>query len=436
MQSNQTFCFHGVVTVRVLYGSIDVFAYTLTDSQPLKQHTLYAPFCSNSLTLHAGSDHRSSVDIQDVLSSLPDTDCAIVNTLKDHVPLTPTSTVIVLSTATPPDHSSLYAVKATSIDDIHADIIDTYNISGVYPLFTPKLATQPLVVASHWMAFIADRILPDKAPVIMTLGTKDIGKSTFNRILVNRLLGKHSQVLHLETDVGQTEFTPHGLVSLTLVSEPIFGPTWSHIRTPIKSYFFGDTSPKNDPERYLALVRSIITQARAIQRAYGVPIVVNTMGWLKGIGYFLAEEMIKCLAPSHIVYLYSPRMASAVNDIAFTQHSVDSLFQGSTNSTDVKSTLYTIQGVQYSGSTHYKIGAAKIRDLCLKSYLTCSIPLVQQKPYGVKFTNLKIAILSNDVPHDQTMYALNAGIIGLCNDSLINYNTVNVCYRSLSPPAV
>jgi polynucleotide 5'-hydroxyl-kinase GRC3/NOL9 len=54
-------------------------------------------------------------------------------------------------------------------------------------------------------------------------GPKGSGKSTFTRMLVNRLLLRHKQVAYLDCDTGQTEFTPPGMVSLHILSEPIHG---------------------------------------------------------------------------------------------------------------------------------------------------------------------------------------------------------------------
>ena len=37
---------------------------------------------------------------------------------------------------------------------------------------------------------------------------------------------------NIKGDLGQTEFTPSGLTSLHTVTEPIFGPSYMHQRTP------------------------------------------------------------------------------------------------------------------------------------------------------------------------------------------------------------
>jgi polynucleotide 5'-hydroxyl-kinase GRC3/NOL9 len=69
-------------------------------------------------------------------------------------------------------------------------------------------------------------------PVILVCGRKNVGKSTLNRFLVNNLLNRYESVMHLECDVGQGEFTPAGIASLTMVDAPLLGPPFTHIRRP------------------------------------------------------------------------------------------------------------------------------------------------------------------------------------------------------------
>ena len=47
-----------------------------------------------------------------------------------------------------------------------------------------------------------------------------MGKSTFCRSLVNSLLLRFPQVAYLDIDVGQGEYSPAGLLTLSLIAEP------------------------------------------------------------------------------------------------------------------------------------------------------------------------------------------------------------------------
>ncbi|KAG2365296.1 hypothetical protein BDR07DRAFT_1399466 [Suillus spraguei] len=55
-----------------------------------------------------------------------------------------------------------------------------------------------------------------------------VGKSTFARTLLNRLLARFQRIAYLECDVGQSEFTPGGLVALNVIENPVFGEQSLH----------------------------------------------------------------------------------------------------------------------------------------------------------------------------------------------------------------
>ncbi|CAG2210353.1 unnamed protein product [Mytilus edulis] len=100
------------------------------------------------------------------------------------------------------------------------------------------------------------------SPVITIIGGKNSGKSTLNRYLINSLLDKVDRVYFLECDVGQTEFTPPGCVSLHCVSEPVLGVT-----------------PADDPTRYLTCIEKCFSKYVDLKEKG--PLIVNTCGWNK-----------------------------------------------------------------------------------------------------------------------------------------------------------
>uniref|UniRef100_A0A8C3PL58 Polynucleotide 5'-hydroxyl-kinase NOL9 n=1 Tax=Calidris pygmaea TaxID=425635 RepID=A0A8C3PL58_9CHAR len=135
-------------------------------------------------------------------------------------------------------------------------------------------------------------------PLILVCGPKNTGKSTFNRYLVNLLLNRLPSVEYMECDIGQTEFTPPGCVSLSNITEPILGPPFTHQQTPCKMVYYGQTSCEQDTERYLDVVKYVFSSYKK-----EVPLVVNTMGWVKGEGLLLLIDIIRLLSPSHIVQM-------------------------------------------------------------------------------------------------------------------------------------
>ncbi|KAG6334274.1 hypothetical protein ID866_4814 [Astraeus odoratus] len=153
------------------------------------------------------------------------------------------------------------------------------------------------------------------APLCIVKGPKKSGKSTFSRTLVNRLLKRYRRVAFLECDVGQSEFTPGGMVALNIVENYVFGPPFTHPSLPYRAHFVGSTSPRTSPSYYLAAVQSLLetyrlevhipvlpnTSASNDNRIEDViPLVVNTMGWTKGLGADLNARIEESAEASHI----------------------------------------------------------------------------------------------------------------------------------------
>ena len=74
---------------------------------------------------------------------------------------------------------------------------------------------------------------------LLVCGPVDVGKSTLCRYLVNYLLNRWPVVCYVDLDVGQSEFTVPGVVSLHLLTEPVLGPPMTHLRRPTKLVSFG-----------------------------------------------------------------------------------------------------------------------------------------------------------------------------------------------------
>ena len=144
---------------------------------------------------------------------------------------------------------------------------------------------------------------------VLICGPKGVGKSTFGRYLLNRLLSTQitgKGVAYLETDLGQSEFTPAGHVALHRVTRPVLGPPHTHVRPARAAYFVGVATPEQVPETYVKCVRAAFAdfaadlagaqRERAPQR-----LLVNTHGWVKGAGREMLEQIIALVRPTHIV---------------------------------------------------------------------------------------------------------------------------------------
>jgi len=93
---------------------------------------------------------------------------------------------------------------------------------GLYP-------SPDIFIPDEWSQAANSIVSSSTPPVVLVCGPGSVGKSTFARYLLNLLLTTRcKKVAYLDTDVGQTEFTPPGLISLTVVYDITPGRFSSH----------------------------------------------------------------------------------------------------------------------------------------------------------------------------------------------------------------
>ncbi|CAM9271585.1 unnamed protein product [Choristocarpus tenellus] len=207
-------------------------------------------------------------------------------------------------------------------------ITPRFNTSGVLPLSTPRAWVKTATTA------VNDSLSQPQGTSVLVCGAKGVGKSTLCRYLINRLLSRHPKVAYLDCDPGQPEFTPPGMVSFHLLESPVFGPSHTALRRPELGYFIGATSPKPCPLLFSAAVRALVDHAKACSQSAGlkttlpthevegleddtvrfegalaycssspIPLVINTDGWVKGLGEDLLQAVVDISQPSHIVQI-------------------------------------------------------------------------------------------------------------------------------------
>jgi polynucleotide 5'-hydroxyl-kinase GRC3/NOL9 len=155
----------------------------------------------------------------------------------------------------------------------------------------------------------------------MICGPKSSGKSTFAKLLANKLLSvstgsskprestQTAGVALLDLDPGQPEYSPPGQLSLVYIVEPNFGPPFSHpipdARSKvIRSHSIGAVSPSLDPSLYVACVADLFAHySKLLSTNPNCPLVINTPGWVLGTGLEILIEIITKIRPSEIIYM-------------------------------------------------------------------------------------------------------------------------------------
>ncbi|KAG0321530.1 hypothetical protein BGZ99_003882 [Dissophora globulifera] len=232
----------------------------------------------------------------------------------------------VLSVKQPP------RLRGTEDEDKRLQIQFESYLDGFSPIFDPTDGIAALRLPSTWkdaMQALMDATRDDsgrlvkRPPVSVVCGGKKMGKSTFSRLLLNRMLSRYQRVAFIECDVGQSEFTPVGMVALHIVDSPALGPPFTHPRQPYRAFYVGNSTPRDDPEYYMACVKELVkTYYREVSHTRTwddmdddyhsdddddehVPLIINTQGWIKGAGYDLLLQLLDYTAPSHIFGFHS-----------------------------------------------------------------------------------------------------------------------------------
>lgn len=266
-------------------------------------------------------------------------------------------------------------------------------------------------------------------PITFICGPKNSGKTTFSRYLLNNLLLRYKRVAYLDTDVGQPEFTPPGCLSLTIINEATADLMIPCLKTPERCYFFGDVSSKRDPQTYLNCVTALrdhYTKVLCFSSKNGspsrseLPLIVNTPGWVKGIGYDLLVDILKCIGPTHVVKINISSRSKNLPAGAFWLEDDD----------DASVKLIEISSARkdsYNRSVLVQKEARLIRELRLIAYFRRCFPsdmnvttikelahaLACHPPYQVPMSSIKIRHLHCQVPNTEVLYSLNASIVGL-----------------------
>lgn len=137
---------------------------------------------------------------------------------------------------------------------------------------------------------------------VVVCGRQNTGKSSLLRVVANTFLNVCPEVLYLDCDPGQCEFTPAATVSLTRVTKPLLGPPFTHVQTPLKALFVGHVSPVSQPDSYSQAVKSLVEYACQVAPPE-TPLLVNTMGWLNGLGLSLLVDVLRWVGPTDVVQL-------------------------------------------------------------------------------------------------------------------------------------
>ncbi|KAF8148814.1 hypothetical protein B0H34DRAFT_668226 [Crassisporium funariophilum] len=309
LDAKDSLCLLGTCELIVLHGSISIMGTNLSASH--EKHAIYAPRSSPLPIIKTSNKLGGSVLTKDTLSSR----------LKD----IPHSRTVILLQELRTGVEGLGRICRTFEGVFEpskwqrSTTIEPFEIPGLYMVTRQSKEIHPFSLSMSWSGAI-ERLSSVNGGIYLVKGPKKCGKSTFARTLMNHLLGSYRRVAFLECDLGQSEFTPGGMVSLNVVSSPVFGPPHTHPTLPNFAHFIGSTTPRSSPDHYLDAISALIQSYRLdiqspnIEMADDgdsrasdlIPLVVNTMGWAKGLGADLTLKIQDMLEPTDIFDIQAP----------------------------------------------------------------------------------------------------------------------------------
>ncbi|KAG2274181.1 hypothetical protein Bca52824_056736 [Brassica carinata] len=271
---------------------------------------------------------------------------------------------------------------------------------------------KPLIIPKDWSDAASSVSCSSlQRPVALVCGPKDSGKSTFSRNLVKVLLQRYKRVAYLDIDVGQPEFTLPGLVS------SMFNDTG-------EMFFYGDDSSKRDPKAYLQFVYTLfdyyqLNFCKSSENKTALPLVINTPGWVKGIGYHVLVDVLRYVSPSHVVkiniYDYNKNLPAGLFWLDGYHDEIPHLME-----------IQSAYRVSYKRSAAEKHDRRLMRDARIIAYFKqcikgkevdtnkeLSYELASLVPYEVPISSLTISHLHCQIPSSEVFYSLNASIVGL-----------------------
>ncbi|KAG9050874.1 Polynucleotide 5'-hydroxyl-kinase grc3 [Tulasnella sp. UAMH 9824] len=472
---NETIIFTGAVKLTLIVGYLSVFGTEITPGQ---SHTIFAPTIGPLPTLrHSRSQHAvvsTEIDL-DALRALP----------KEVTEKWRMGDTVIR-------FESMSETRVEGLGDVVGTCEGMFGggngggptsdlgIEGFYLVSSPQPGTHTFSAPVQWVDAIEQLVgrrpsvprLEIPHTVALVRGPKRSGKSTFTRTMTNSMLARYEQVAYLDCDIGQPEFGPPGTVGLYIIEVPNFGLPFTHPRRPLAAHYIGSTSPRSNPSHYISAIASLLQVFRVEVQAGSappsghvdhqessscrrnatrlnstIPLIINTHGWVKGMGADLARRIEELAQPTHIFDLL-PRPSDRELDLYGFEGGPSGRSAGervllsevpgatvwgddATSSSGIQtgepSKVISLPPGPLPGPGNSLKKAEELRDLAIMSYFHCQLDTSSWRtevaisaalPYAVDAAEAFDAIIltcpgSEDVVTEELAKALNGSFVAL-----------------------
>ncbi|XP_021762293.1 protein CLP1 homolog isoform X1 [Chenopodium quinoa] len=165
-----------------------------------------------------------------------------------------------------------------------------------------------------------------QGPRVIVVGPTGSGKSTLSRMLLSWGAKQGWKPTFVDLDIGQGSITVPGSIAATPIEMPIDPVEGIPLEMPLV-YFYGHTSPSANVDLYKLAVKELAQtlekqfSGNSESRAAGM--VINTMGWVEGVGYELLLHAIDMFNADVVLVLGQEKLCSMLKDVLKTKPKVD-----------------------------------------------------------------------------------------------------------------
>jgi len=131
---------------------------------------------------------------------------------------------------------------------------------------------------------------------------------------------------YVDLDIGQGSITIPGCISATPIEKPIDIVDGIPLEMPLV-YFYGHPTPSINPDVYKVLMKELAKtlerqfSGNAESRAAGM--VINTMGWVEGLGYELLLNAIETYKANVVLVLGQEKLWKMLKDAVQSKPNID-----------------------------------------------------------------------------------------------------------------
>jgi len=425
------FCFQGTLRIKVLRGVISCQGYNIKPSTEFTN--IYSPKFYSALSLKLV---KSGVEVPETLESF----LKSLSGLKNRPNISPNCAVALIERHSEPwiDYLTRSSRYLTDAFYMLKEVTDSLGKQiEIKIIKNDDQCKQIWTEGQGWEIPFRSMETTQKngqQPKLICIGGKGVGKSSFLRWCQNQNLNAGNKCLYLDLDPGQREFGLPCYLSLCLVDKPVLGPSICQPKPEwILNVFFGDISPASQPDRYLKCVDMLLKEAKKYKQ---YPLLINTMGWVQGLGLQLNIEIIKRLKPTTVVQFQSRKSKSNNAPCSLTPNLVMD-----------RRTTWTRKSVELSyafinigvATEEFSLGAfrqsASLREINLLAWMGRFKPLSYMPVYSISYSSVALHVIHERVPNQGLLAAMAGRFVDLCHmpeDEIVRCKQIEEYYSILA----